>query len=187
MTDKAFDELIPDYLQAKIKQHFTPQEVIAKAAPFLCSSPHAKILDIGSGVGKFCLMAGTAFPNHNFYGVEIRDDLFEIACLLKKELGRTNVEFIHSDIKQIPLQDFDHFYLFNPFHENIESEHAIDEAMVLNEKKYLEYSGYIYRQLKRLPVGTRIASFHMPEASFPETYHILDSFFDDHMLLLEKI
>lgn len=187
MTDAQFDDLLPSFLQSKSKQHFTPFSVIQKAASFLCSDPNASIVDIGSGVGKFCLEAARLYPTCSFYGIEIRDDLFEIANFLKKKLKRSNVEFIHADMKSIPFHSFNHFYLFNPFHENIETENALDEALVLNEKNYLSYSGYLYRQLKRHPLGTRIASFHMPEASFPETYMVVDAHFDNHLLFLEKI
>lgn len=187
MTDAQFDRYLPDELKDKSKQHFTPKSVIKKACDFLCSEDHVTIADIGSGVGKFCLLGALEFPHGNFYGIEVRADLFELACNIKKELQLPNVEFILGDIKDIPLHRFQHFYLFNPFHENIESEHAIDNALDLNEKKYLAYSGYIYRQLKRMPAGTRIASFHMPEASFPETYMVVDAHFDHHLLFLEKI
>ena len=60
-----------------------------KAANFLAAENNVRILDIGSGVGKFCLAASYYKPNAFYYGVEQRKSLVSHAetakeiCILK--------------------------------------------------------------------------------------------------------
>ena len=61
-SDKIFNSLYPKPIQEVAEKHWTPLEVAKKAAAFLATSPDVKILDIGSGSGKFCLTAAHYHP-----------------------------------------------------------------------------------------------------------------------------
>lgn len=187
MNDQSFNELIPFYLQEKIKQHFSPKEVILKAAEFLCTASNTKILDVGSGVGKFCLLAAQEYPEHHFYGIEIREDLHEAARQLQKKIKVNNVTFLNGNVREMSLQEYHHFYLFNPFYEHLEPENGIDQSMVFSEKKYLSYSAHVYKQLERMPPGTRVATFHVVEATLPSSYALLNSWYDNSLIGYEKL
>ena len=56
-SDKQFNELYPPAIQSLARRHWTPLDVARKAANYLAAEDNVKILDIGSGVGKFCLSA----------------------------------------------------------------------------------------------------------------------------------
>ena len=73
-SDLNFDKIYPKSSQEHSARHFTPVSIAIKAAKLLVDSPTDKILDIGSGVGKFCCI-GAAVTEANFYGVEKRKTL----------------------------------------------------------------------------------------------------------------
>ena len=70
--DAAFNTLYSPRIQAKASRHWTPLDVAKCAAEFLVPVNDVHVLDIGSGVGKFCLAAAKHKPNGLFYGVSSR-------------------------------------------------------------------------------------------------------------------
>lgn len=83
-------------------------------------------MDIGSGAGKFCLSASHFKPNGLFYGIEQRKELLDIAVVEEYNLGLDNVAFLHGNFTQLDFTQFNHFYFYNSFHENIEGTDKID-------------------------------------------------------------
>src|SRR4051812_20257231 len=73
-SDAAFDWMYPECFQVLSLKHWTPLAIARKAAGFL-AEPGTRVLDIGSGIGKFCLAAAHHFPETFFYGVEQRHEL----------------------------------------------------------------------------------------------------------------
>src|SRR4051812_11881562 len=53
MSDAAFDQVLPAWAQLVSKVHWTPLAVARRAAELLVRDPESRILDVGSGVGKF--------------------------------------------------------------------------------------------------------------------------------------
>src|ERR1700693_5043534 len=54
-TEERFCQLYPLTVQKLDKLHWSPLTIIWEAVKFLAKEKDAKILDIGSGAGKFCL------------------------------------------------------------------------------------------------------------------------------------
>jgi hypothetical protein len=54
LANSTFDKIYPKLYQEHSARHFTPVNIAIKAAKLLVDKPTDKILDIGSGVGKFC-------------------------------------------------------------------------------------------------------------------------------------
>ena len=94
------------------------------------------VLDIGSGAGKFCVI-GALHTKGTFHGVEQRRNLHIISKKLVKEFEVTNVKFIHSNIDRITFFNYNAFYFFNPFEENIYPKNRIDDNVPLSFSKYL--------------------------------------------------
>ena len=72
VSNEAFDALYPPGIIALANRHWTPVAVARMAAQYLVSRPGEKILDIGSGVGKFCFVGAASTEGH-FTGVEQRE------------------------------------------------------------------------------------------------------------------
>jgi cyclopropane fatty-acyl-phospholipid synthase-like methyltransferase len=78
IDDNAFNEIYPEHIKALSQCHWTPVAVAKMAAKFLADDTGKKVLDIGSGAGKFCLV-GAASTDGIFYGVEQRASLTKIS------------------------------------------------------------------------------------------------------------
>lgn len=165
--------MYPAYIRLLSQRHWTPLTVARKAARFLAAENNAKILDIGSGAGKFCLAAAYAQPHAFFYGVEQRKKLVVHAKAAKHTLGLRNVSFINSNFTQIDFKNYDHFYFYNAFYENLTGTQKIDDSIAYSLELFNYYNRYLYKQLEQKPAGTRLASFHSMEDEIPEGYQVV--------------
>lgn len=173
--DQLFDSLYPKPLEMMSSRHWTPLRVAQLATEFLTSGPPAKILDIGCGAGKFCLAGAVHAPGHDFYGVEQREYLLDSAKVIQRKLGITNTHFIHGNFTQLHLPDFNHFYFFNSFYENLYEEERIDDSLEYSESLYRYYVRFLYRGLDTMPKGTRIATYHSLYEEVPLNYHLVET------------
>lgn len=174
VTDSAFDWLYPERIQQLSKRHWTPMSVARKSAQFLANSPGKKVLDIGSGVGKFCILGGISFPQVNFYGVEQREELYHLSLEAKEAANVQNVDFIHANFTKIDLDAYDNFYFYNSFFENIDDGDKIDHEVECSASLYVYYSRFLYRALDKKCSGTRLVTFHSLENEVPPSYQVVD-------------
>lgn len=175
--DDAFDRLYPGHIVAKSARHWTPLSVACKAAEFLAEAG-ARVLDIGSGVGKFCLAGARYFPEATFYGVEQRHELIMYAEDAKDYLHLPNAHFIYANMTQINFKEFDHFYFYNSFYENVDSEGCIDNTIDTSYSLYNYYTQYLLVALEQKPAGTRLVTYHSIEEEIPSSYCLADVSFD---------
>ncbi|UPK71196.1 class I SAM-dependent methyltransferase [Chitinophaga filiformis] len=178
VSDAAFDWLYPQRIQKLSMQHWTPMEVAKRSAGFLATGDGKRILDIGSGVGKFCLIGGYHFPEATFYGIEQRKELYHYARAAKELTEAKNVEFIHGNFTQIDFEDFDHFYFYNAFFENLVEDGQIDQQIEYSSSLYNYYARYMYKGLDSKPSGTRLVTFHSLEDEIPPSYQLVDATVD---------
>ena len=130
-SESHFHLLYPAPLHSLARNHWTPLLVAQKAANFLAAENGVRILDIGSGIGKFCLAAAYYKPKAVFYGIEQRKDLVEYAEAARRVVGLHNVSFIHGNITEIDFKNYDHFYFYNSFYENLATAEKIDDSVSL--------------------------------------------------------
>jgi SAM-dependent methyltransferase len=87
-----------------------PEEAIL--ASFGCGNPTALaelkagevVLDLGSGGGiDVLLSAKRVGPNGKAYGLDMTDEMLDLAMKNKEKAGATNVEFLKGNIEAIPL------------------------------------------------------------------------------------
>ncbi len=174
-SDAQFNQLYPSSIQLLAQRHWTPLVVARKAANYLAAESNMRILDIGSGVGKFCLAAAHYKPMAFYYGIEQRKRLINYADAAKEKLRIENVSFIEGNFTQIDFRNYDHFYFYNSFYENLTGTDKIDDSIDYSLELYNYYNRYLYKQLEQKPPGTRLASFHSLEDEIPKGYHIVGS------------
>jgi type I restriction-modification system DNA methylase subunit len=68
LIDEDFDLIFPLEIRRKSATHFTPIKIAKAAAEFLATEPGIRILDVGSGAGKFCIV-GALITNAHYTGV----------------------------------------------------------------------------------------------------------------------
>lgn len=172
--DASFDHLYPAHIQELSHLHWTPIDIAIKAADFL-ARPNAKVLDIGSGVGKFCIIAGFYHPETQFYGVEQRKELSKFAEAAKAQINLSNVNFIHGNLMKLDFTAYDHFYFYNSFNENLEPESRIDYSVKTSFELYDRYTRFVFKMLNEKPAGTRLVTFHGSDKQVPPDYRLVDN------------
>lgn len=178
ISDAKFNELYPSPVQQLARRHWTPLKIAQAAAGFLVAEPKARILDIGSGVGKFCLAAAYYNPGALFYGIEQRELLVQYSENARKKLGFQNVTFIHGNFTQISLKAFDHFYFYNSFYENLADTDKIDDSIDYSGELYNYYTRYLFKQLKDAPAGTKLVTYYSMEDEIPDDFLETDNLFE---------
>jgi len=169
LSDAAFDEIYPDAIRRLSRVHWTPIEVIRRAIRLLIVHENAKVLDVGSGVGKFCL-AGALISSGRFFGIEQRKHYVELAHLLASRYKIPRTTFTHGNFKSMDWSEFDAVYLFNPFQENKTPEQRLDDTVPLSREVFHEYVGAVYEKLETLPKGARVVTYHGFGGAFPMTF-----------------
>ena len=102
-TNSAFDKIYPKLYQEHSARHFTPVNIAIKASKLLVDKPTDKILDIGSGVGKFCCI-GSAVTDAHFYGIEKRKTLTNLSNKIKRQYKLKNAHFINDDFTALDFK-----------------------------------------------------------------------------------
>lgn len=171
VDDREFNAIYPAAIRSLAGIHFTPLAVAKLAARYLAVLPGMKVLDIGSGAGKFC-MIGSVWTEGHFTGVEQRVKLHSLARRISKRHGLTRVNFIHANITDIDFAAFDAFYLFNPFYENIDRTGPIDDSVELKRHLYFQYSSYVKRGLEKMPAGTRLVTYFSYKEEIPPAFEL---------------
>lgn len=177
-SDTQFHQLYPPSIQQLARRHWTPLNVTQQAVQFLVPRDRVRVLDIGSGAGKFCLGAAYYKPNAFFYGVEQRKELVGHAEAAKEVLGLSNVSFIHGNFTKLDLKQYDHFYFYNSFYENIKGTPKIDYEVSFSETLYNYYNRCLFKQLEEMPAGTRVVTRCSWEDKIPPSYSVVSSDFD---------
>lgn len=169
-SDAHFNDLYPPDVQGLARRHWTPLNIAKMASTFLVTEENVKILDVGSGVGKFCLSASYFEPKAMFYGVEQRENLVRYAYNAADILSFDNANFIHGNFTQLSFKDFDHFYFYNSFYENLVDTDKIDDSIDYSGELYHYYCRYMFQQLSDTISGTRLATYHSMEDEIPPSF-----------------
>jgi SAM-dependent methyltransferase len=173
--DRRFDEQLSGELQVSAGTHFTSVVVARYAARLLAPRPGMVVLDVGAGVGKFCITAAREVPDATFVGVEYRPHLVTVATELARRHALTNVRFVHADALELDWAPYDAFYLFNPFAEHLfDGALAVDHTITFNPERYLRYVDAVQRRLAAARPGTRVVSYHGFGGAPPEAYELAD-------------
>lgn len=159
VADRVFDEVVfPPSARARSAVYWTPVEVAIRAAKLLAITPGATILDIGSGVGKFCIVAAAAV-DADVRGIEHRPHLLEIARSGAKKCGVT-ATFSDATIEEQDASAIDGFYLFNPFAENLcTNEERLDATVELSSKRFNADVDATEALFSRARTGARVVTY----------------------------
>jgi SAM-dependent methyltransferase len=195
MEDEKFDLIYPAQIREVSSTFWTPVAVAAEAAKLLVTAPacsavgsakaRTRVLDIGCGPGKFCLVAAS-LTDGRFTGVEQRSDLVAAGRQAANDLGITNVEFVQGNVLDVAFADYDAFYLFNPFEENLLNGHKIDRAVPLSPELFKKYTSHVSVQLGGKPIGTRVVTYMGYADDIPACYNCEEALFGDDLKLWIK-
>ena len=185
VEDEKFDQIYPAKVRKLSSLHWTPVRIAAAAADLLVTAPGTRVLDVGCGPGKFCLVGASLAEGH-FTGVEQRGELVAAAMAAAARLELRDVEFLHANVIDVPFSDYDAFYIFNPFEENMFQGHKIDSAVSLSPDLFKCYTRYVAAQLGARPLGTRVVTYMGYADEIPSCYECESTLFGDDVKLWIK-
>jgi len=174
-SDAAFDSVYEERIRALSSQHWTPVAVAARAARLLTMAGATRILDVGSGAGKFCIV-GALSTRAELVGVERRDDLVAVARRAALHMGATRATFIHANGEALPFEGFDGVYLYNPFFEHI-SRHLplVDRTVERSGRAHRRVVRAIEAKLRAMPAPVVVVTYHGFGGELsPELSHVGD-------------
>jgi len=169
-SDAEFDSIYSLRARQLSSIHWTPLDIAKKAAEHLTNGNGKNILDIGSGVGKFCIVGAHYYKENMFHGIEQRKALHDEALIAQKTTDSQNTNFIYGNFTELDMDLYDHFYFYNSFSENIYHYKPIDNLVNASAELYYSYLDHFYSVLDDKPAGTRLATFHCQDHQIPPSY-----------------
>lgn len=157
MHDVTFDQVFPATQRFRSYLHWTPVDIAKRAVALLAPTSDRKVLDVGSGVGKVCLIGARA-TRASWFGIERDAEMVRVARAAASRLNLDQrTQFLVGDITSIDWSMFDAFYLFNPFAEMLA--YGPGDALTRREH-YVAAIDFVQRQLSRSQAGTRVVTYH---------------------------
>jgi SAM-dependent methyltransferase len=170
--DDELDEVYPPAIRAVSSSFWTPVRVALRAAELLVTSPATRVLDVGSGVGKFCLV-GAAATGATFVGVEHRARFVAMATRVAAECGVPSAHFRCATFETVDVEEFDAIYFFNPFEENLwRPADRLDETVPLSRERFALDTTRAKQLLARARVGTRVVTYHGFGSNMPPGFRL---------------
>jgi len=172
VADLIFDRIYPKEISEKSNIHWTPVKIAMVAAKMLEENGSSRILDVGSGCGKFCVVASLVGQG-KYFGVEQRLYLSSIAEESAVGLKANNAKFIHGDAFSLDWNEFDAFYFYNPFYELNEVTRRIDKS--LDKKGPTDFVTHVHETIRRLSglkKGTKMLTYHGYGGLIPAPYKL---------------
>lgn len=172
VPDEAFDQVFPEELRERSHLHWTPVATAIRAAELLAPERSARVLDVGAGVGKLCLV-GALVTGAMWWGVE--QDPVQIAAANQAawalDLGR-RTRFVQGDGSRLAWDEFDALYFFNPFGTVMLAPHAspfVRYATIQSTLRRIE------QRLATTRPGTRVVTYHGWGGKLPAGYRRMSS------------
>jgi len=170
-SDLSFDRLLQDDLRTRSSLHWTPVSVAARAAKWIDERGIATVVDIGSGAGKFCVVAALA-GRATYVGLEQRARLVKASRQLAEtfDLG-IRVRFVHGTLGFSHVPKAEAYYMYNPFGENLFGPQSqIDGDVELSETRYRRDISAAERMLTEVPFGTFLITYNGFGGHVPPTF-----------------
>jgi hypothetical protein len=188
VTDRVFDRVFPTSIRLASHEYWTPVKVASRAARLLANIGAERILDVGAGPGKFCIV-GALTTSAQFTGIEQRENLVHVARMAAWRLGADRVRFLHRNLVDFDFNLFDAFYLYNPFYEQLGTTAlAIDDQIARSPSFYRRYVVTTTQKLARARIGTAVITYHGFGGVMPAGYRRVhqEPAGEDHLVLWVK-
>ena len=169
-ADSVIDDLYPEHVAHLAARHFTPVAVARRAAALLAPTPEHRVLDLGAGAGKLCIV-GAACTGASFTGIEQRPHFVRAAVDAAARLGVTSVHFIHANILDVDWRPYDSYYLFNPFAEQMVG--GIDETLPVAPALFGLYITEVRKRLQQARERTRVVTYHGFGGAMPGSFRLV--------------
>lgn len=168
VSDESFDEVFPQAVRHISEVHWTPVEVAVRAARLLAPTRSSRLLDVGAGAGKFCLVAAAA-TGAGVCGVERSPYLASVAREAARRM-EVSIDIRDGSFECEDPSTFDGIYLFNPFTESLYVPGVVPALFEHEESRSQTDVRRAEEFLLGARVGARVATFCGFGAPMPKPY-----------------
>jgi predicted RNA methylase len=157
VSDAELDQVFPDELRERSQLHWTPVAIAIRAAELLAPTPDARVLDVGAGVGKLCVI-GALVTGATWWGIE--QDAVQVAAASRAAWAldvTPRTRFVHGDGSRLAWDGFDAIYFYNPFSTLMLAPHASPFVRYATTYSTLRR---IEQRLATTRPGTRVVTYH---------------------------
>ncbi len=171
IADRAFDRVYAEHMRLLSAKHWTPVAVAARAATLLVEGGASSVLDVGAGVGKFCIV-GALVTGASFTGLEERRDRLDGARRAAAAFELSRIRWVLGRIERLAFEPFDGFYFFNPFAEALEP----DPTGAPAQRGAARYRRDVARTQAALAAarrGARVVTYHGLGGALPPGYRLV--------------
>lgn len=174
LSDADLDGRLPADLRAHAHRHWTPVAIARLGVQWLREVGADSVLDLGSGVGKFCV-AGACLSPLRFTGVEHRPHLVRAARDLAEALAVSDrVTFLEGDLSLGASLEGAALYLYNPFGENLLAPSGhLDATVTLNRRRFHRETRHLEGWLAHRPLGSWALTLNGFGGRMPDTWDLL--------------
>jgi hypothetical protein len=172
--DVAFDRFLPRDYRFASRNFWSPLEAVACAARWLDEFQIETVVDIGSGVGKFCI-GGALASRSSFFGIEQRGALANIA----RDIAHTfdlgpRVRFIDGVFGEMTVPIANCYYFFNPFGESMfRPADRLDRDTEVSKERSLRDVYLASQLLAAVPGGTYVMTYNGLGGPLPDDYEVI--------------
>lgn len=169
--DQAFDVFLPEDLGALSTDQWTPLEVALSAARWLKEYDVRRVVDIGSGPGKFCVAAALA-GSYELIGLEQNPRFVSVARSLAHLFGvQDRARFAHGRLGESELPEADAYYLYNPFAQHLFAPNdTLGAEQTPNYERYRRDVTAAQDLFRRAPAGTIVLTYNGFGGLMPASY-----------------
>lgn len=174
MTDAFWDSFLPQNFQTLSPFQWTPISVIERTWNFLSHDGVSSLVDLGSGVGKFCIyLSLLSHHSIDILGLEDREELVNVSESLKKHWEVTKVQFKKENfLNQFP-KGHSHYYCFNPLYETMKGTHSIDSNKIKSATQFLKDLQILKQNLLLMKPKSKLITFHGFGGNFLPGFRII--------------
>jgi hypothetical protein len=169
--DRAFDRFLQEPFRVVSPHYWSPLVAAKRAAQWLDEAGVESVVDIGSGVGKFCV-AGAIFGRCRFVGLEQRPFLVDAARRLAHLFEvHDRVRFALGSLGEVPTPTAEAYYFFNPFGEYSFGSDPLEERVSMDRNA--RDVAAAEQLLHAVPVGTWVLTFNGFGGRMPPGYDLI--------------
>jgi SAM-dependent methyltransferase len=174
LDDEAFDEVLPRYERERSRHYWTPVAVGERVTAAFRTRGVRRVLDVGCGPGKFCIVAGSLAPGLEVHGMERRPRLVRLGKRLVRDFGVRNVHLTTGDATKTPWAGFEGLYFYNPFSEStFAPEDRFDDLVDHSTMRFGEELLRVKYALTRAARGTLVVTYHGLGGPIPSSYELV--------------
>lgn len=176
VSDREFDGVLSAGDRARSTLFWTPAPVALQAAHWIERYGARTVIDVGSGVGKFAILAALS-TQLRVVGVEQRPSLARASRALVARFGLSErVRIEEGNFLDLQGAANGALYAFNPFGENLfaDGEH-IDSAVELSFSRFRRECSAFTSLLHLAPVGQLLCTFNGFGGRVPRSFELVQA------------